>query len=282
MNTHELADRVIATMRSYGHCLIAFSGGVDSAVVAKAARLALGEKAIAITAVSPSLAAGELEQAQELAQLIGIEHRQMATSEVTQAAYRRNGPDRCYHCKTELYDHLAAIAAAYPEAVLVNGTNADDLGDYRPGLQAADEHDVRSPLAECGASKQDVRALAAHFQLPVWNKPAMPCLSSRIAYGVEVTPDRLRMVDQAEQFLRQHGLEQVRVRYHGGDMARLEVPVADIAKLVSDPLRSELCEHFRSIGFQFMTLDLEGFRSGSLNTLVPLETLRASAPHGGA
>lgn len=278
MDIREVAERVIEALRGYGHCLVAFSGGVDSAVVAKAAQLALGEKATAITAVSPSLAAGELEQAQQLAQLIGIEHRQVATSEVSQSAYRQNAADRCYHCKTELYKQLSAISMAYPDTMIVNGTNADDLEDYRPGLEAAREHGVRSPLAECGLGKQDVRALAVHFQLPVWNKPAMPCLSSRIAYGEEVTPERLQMVDQAEQFLRQHGFEQIRVRYHRGDMARLEVPATEITKLVTDPLRSQLCDHLQTIGFGFITLDLEGFRSGSLNTLVPIETLRKSKP----
>lgn len=159
-------------------------------------------------------------------------------------------------------------------AVLVNGANVDDLGDYRPGMQAAEEHRVRSPMADCGLTKQEVRQLAAEWQLPVWNKPATPCLSSRIAYGERVTPERLVMIDRAEQYLRGLGLATVRVRYHKGDLARVEVPAEAIARLCAEPLRTELAAELKLIGFRFISVDLEGFRSGSLNDLIAPEMVR--------
>jgi len=252
---------------------VAFSGGVDSAVVAKAAQLVLGEKAVAVTGVSPSLAQGELEAAKELAARIGIRHEVIATGEFATEAYTRNAPDRCYHCKSELYTHLDDWAARWGVEVAVNGANVDDLGDYRPGLQAAGEHSVRSPLADCGVTKQEVRELARHWRLPVWDKPAAPCLSSRVAYGEEVTPERLRMIDRAEQYLRSLGLREVRVRYHRGDVARIEVPADALEKLAASPLRDELVSRLSDLGFRFVTLDLAGFQSGSLNKLVALGDL---------
>jgi pyridinium-3,5-biscarboxylic acid mononucleotide sulfurtransferase len=264
-------DRLMAALRSYGRVVVALSGGVDSAVVAKAAQLALGDRALAVTGTSASLAAGELDDARRTAADIGIRHEAIATDEFADPDYLANGPDRCYHCKTELYTQLEALACRYPDAVIANGANLDDRGDYRPGMQAAAEHRVRSPLIECELTKADVRALAAHWELAVADKPAGPCLSSRIAYGEEVTPERTAMIDRAEQFLRSHGLAEVRVRYHKGDLARLEVPVAALARLVESEFRRELTEFLRKLGFKFVTLDLEGFRSGSLNQLVKLE-----------
>lgn len=267
---HALLD----TLRSLDSCAVAFSGGVDSAVVAKGAQLALGERAVAVTGTSASLAAGELEAARELVRQIGIRHVEIATDEFASADYTRNAPDRCYHCKTELYTQLDGLAAQLGVAAVLSGANADDAGDYRPGLVAAAEHQVRSPLAECGFTKADVRALAAEWNLPVWDKPASPCLSSRVAYGEEVTPERLDMIDRAEQFLRQHGLGTVRVRYHKGDLARLEVSLVELPRLCENEFREQLTRELRSLGFKFVTLDLEGFRSGSLNALVPLESLQ--------
>jgi uncharacterized protein len=253
---------------------------VDSTVVAQAAYEALGERAIAVTAVSDSLAAGELDEAVDLAQRIGIRHRVIRTEEFANPDYLRNNTDRCYFCKTELYGRLTAMQSELGVKAIVSGANTDDLGDYRPGLRAATEHGIRHPLQECGLSKTDVRALAKGWGLPTWDKPATPCLSSRVAYGEEVNPERLRMIDQAEQWLRRHGLRIVRVRYHKGDVARIEVPLDDLASLVQLELRNELVPEFRSLGFKFVTLDLEGFRSGSLNTLVSLESLinRAGSP----
>lgn len=266
-------DQLLNLLRSYGTCAVAFSGGIDSTVVAKAAQLALGDAAVAVTGTSASLAAGELDEAVELARLIGIRHEVIATDEFSNPDYLQNAPDRCYHCKTELYTHLEGLAERLGVAVVLNGANVDDLGDYRPGMQAAKEHRVASPLAECGFRKADVRALAAEWELPTWDKPATPCLSSRVAYGEAVTPERLAMIDRGEQFLREQGLGVVRVRYHKGDVARLEVPIEALARLCEPPLRDTLVERFKALGFKYVTLDLEGFRSGSLNALVTIAGL---------
>lgn len=226
--------------------------------------------AVAITGTSASLAAGELEQAEEIARLIGIRHRVIQTDEFSQASYLRNAPDRCYHCKTELYSQLERLLPELGIKVILNGANVDDAGDYRPGMIAAFEHAVHSPLAECGITKVEVRELAAAWNLPVWDKPASPCLSSRVAYGEEVTPERLAMVDAAEQFLRRKGLKVCRVRYHRGDLARIEVPPEELPALCQPATRGELAAEFRRLGFKFVTIDLEGFRSGSLNQLLQI------------
>jgi uncharacterized protein len=274
ISTH--AGRLLDWIRRYPSCAVAFSGGIDSTVVAKAAHLALGDAAVAVTGTSASLAEGELEEARRLAQLIGIRHEVISTDEFANPDYVRNDPDRCYHCKTELYTHLDGLAERLDVAVVLNGANTDDQGDYRPGMQAAAEHRVTSPLAECGFDKATVRRLAEYWGLPNADKPASPCLSSRVAYGEEVTPERLAMIDHAEQFLRELGLRTLRVRYHKGDVARLEVPTEAIAALCQAETRQRLVAQLKSLGFKYVTLDLEGFRSGSLNALVPLERLSQS------
>jgi uncharacterized protein len=261
-------EQLLGLLRELGSCAVAFSAGIDSTVVAKAAQLALGDAAIAVTGTSASLASGELADARRIAAQIGIRHEVISTDEFARPEYLRNAPDRCYHCKTELYTQLEGVAARLGVAAIVNGANVDDLGDYRPGMQAAGEHQVLSPLADCGFTKADVRALAREWVLPTWDKPASPCLSSRIAYGEEVTPERLAMIDAAEQYLRTLGLTTVRVRYHRGEVARLEVPMEAISRLASDEVRGPLVERLRQLGFKYVTLDLEGFRSGSLNALV--------------
>jgi uncharacterized protein len=266
-------QRLLATLASYQSCLVAYSGGVDSAVVAKAAALALGDRSVAVTGESASLAAGELTNARQVAALVGIRHEVVATEELANPDYLRNAPDRCFHCKTELYSQLTPIARRFDLAVIVNGANVDDLGDYRPGMIAARDYQVRSPLAECGIDKAGVRELARHWGLPVWDKPASPCLSSRIAYGEAVTPERLAMIDQAEQALRALGLGVARVRYHQGDVARIEAPPEAIERLARADTRNDLVKRLKALGFKFVALDLEGFRSGSLNALLPPEKL---------
>lgn len=258
-------NQLLELLASFGSCAVAYSGGVDSAVVAKAAQLALGDAAIAMTGVSASLADGELEQAAALANLIGIRHRQLDTDELANPAYTANAPDRCFHCKTELYTQLAEVAERFGVAVIASGTNADDLGDYRPGLAAAANHRVRAPLAECGFTKADVRALAAAWNLPVADKPASPCLSSRVAYGQTVTPERLRMIDLAEQIVSSLGIKVCRVRFLAGDVARIEVPTESIAVLTAPATHAMLADELRRLGFRSVTVDPRGFRSGSLN-----------------
>jgi uncharacterized protein len=266
-------EKLAATLGGYGRVAVAFSGGIDSTVVAQAAFEALGDAAIAVTAVSESLAAGELEEAQDLATKIGIRHRVIRTEEFADPNYRRNDSNRCYFCKSELYGRLTGMLDELGVEIIVSGANLDDMGDYRPGLRAASEHGIRHPLQECGLNKSDVRALARGWGLPTWDKPATPCLSSRVAYGEDPTPERVRMIDSAEQWLRQRGLKILRVRYHKGDLARIEVSPEELIRLVELEIRGELITAFRALGFKFVTLDLEGFRSGSMNSVIPVESL---------
>jgi pyridinium-3,5-biscarboxylic acid mononucleotide sulfurtransferase len=271
-------DLLLKTLRDYGRVAVAYSGGVDSAVVAKAAHEALGDNAVAVTAVSESLASGELEEAEALARRIGIKHKVIRTEEFADPNYLRNNPDRCYFCKSELYGRLSSMLVALDVEVIASGANRDDAGDHRPGMRAAGEKGVRHPLQECGLGKTEVRALALAWDLPTWDKPATPCLSSRIAYGEQVTPERVRMVDEAEGWLRAHGLRLLRVRYHKGDLARVELPLEELPRFAAPEVRNELVKAFRALGFKFVTLDLEGFRSGSLNSLIPLDNLRLVTP----
>lgn len=263
-------DRLIELLRGYGSCVVAYSGGLDSTVLAKAAYLALGDRAAAVTGTSASMAVGELDEARQIAQQIGIRHELVATGELDIAAYRGNQADRCYHCKNELFARVEEVARRLNAAVVVDGSNHDDRDDYRPGRKAVAERNVKSPLAECGLTKADIRDLAKSWGLPTWNKPATPCLSSRIAYGEEVTPERLAMVDRAERFLRERGFQPMRVRYHKGDAARIEVAAEQLSRFCDDRFRREVVEHLKSLGFKYVSLDLEGFRSGSMNAVLEL------------
>jgi len=267
-------DRLFQLLEGFGSCAVAYSGGLDSAVLAYAAHQVLKDRAVAVLGRSASLASVEDAEARRLAEQIGIRLETIETQELERPEYRANLGDRCYYCKTELFVKVEQLAARVSAAVVCDGNNADDLGDHRPGLQAAKERKVRSPLAECGLTKADVRALARAWGLPIWDKPASPCLSSRIAYGEEVTPQRLEMVERAERFLRERGFRPLRVRYHRGDLARIEVDAAAVARFADEQLRRETVELLKSVGFKYVSIDLEGFRSGSLNAVLPVESLQ--------
>jgi pyridinium-3,5-biscarboxylic acid mononucleotide sulfurtransferase len=274
-------DRLLGVLVEMHRVAVAFSGGVDSAVVAKAAALALGANAVAVTADSPSVPRSELAEAKVLATAIGIRHLVVRTAEFDDAAYVANDGSRCYFCKSELYTRIESLLPELGIDTICSGANLDDKGDYRPGLTAAAEHRVRHPLQEAGFSKRDVRELAKHWDLPVWDKPASPCLSSRLAPGLAVTPERTERIERAEAFLHEHGVRVCRVRYHEGDMARIEVEPEHLERLARPELRNAIATEFRRIGFRFVALDLLGFRSGSLNELVPLELkTRFAAPVG--
>jgi uncharacterized protein len=264
-------DHLLALLAELPGAAVAFSGGVDSTVVAQAAFLALGDRAVAVTADSASVARSELADARRLAAQIGIQHIVVSTEEFDNPDYLRNDGTRCYHCKSELYGRIEQLLPELGVPVMLSGANLDDQGDYRPGLTAAAEHCVRHPLQEAGFRKADVRAVAKAWGLPAWDKPASPCLSSRLAPGLAVTPERTRRVEEAEIFLRTLGLRDCRVRYHEGDLARIEVPADEVARIAAEPIRTELSRRLKELGFKFIALDLEGFRSGSLNELVSLE-----------
>jgi pyridinium-3,5-biscarboxylic acid mononucleotide sulfurtransferase len=264
---------LVELVRSYESVLVCYSGGIDSAVVLAAANRALGARAVGMTAISPSLPASEREDAARIARELGAEHRLVESSELLREGYVSNGPDRCFHCKSELYEIAARKREEWQLAVIANGTNQDDLGDYRPGLEAARQAGVRSPFLELGFTKADVRNVARELGMPEWDKPAAACLSSRIPYGTSVTPERLAQIGGLESDLRGLGFRRSRVRYHD-KIARIELDLEDLPRLVQPEIREAVVKAGKTHGFTYVTLDLAGYRTGSHNEVLTGRSLR--------
>lgn len=275
MNSASITDKeesLTNILKDIRSGIIAFSGGVDSTFLLKVAHDVLGGSIVAVTAVSPTYPASELEDAKRLAEKIGARHVLIESHEMENKKYSINPSNRCYYCKDELFGVLTAKAREMGLAAVMDGTNADDSGDYRPGRKAAGERGVRSPLLEAGFSKAEIREISKRIGLPTWDKPSYACLSSRIPYGTGITLDRLNMVEKAEKTLKGLGFRTLRVRYHG-EIARIEVGSDDMERFIKNGVRETVVEKLKTLGFTYVTLDLQGYRSGSMN-----ESLRAARP----
>ncbi|MEZ6141353.1 MAG: ATP-dependent sacrificial sulfur transferase LarE [Zavarzinella sp.] len=269
---HLLSKNLLAVLATFPDgAVVAFSGGVDSAVVAAGAFQVWQHRAVAVTADSASVPRNDIQIAKDIAQQIGIRHIIVGTNEFENENYLINDGSRCFHCKTELYSQIQEIAPQLGISTICSGANQDDLGDYRPGLLAAQNFAVRHPLQEAGLGKQAVRAIAKLWQLPIWDRPASPCLSSRIVPGLAVTPARTQMIELAEQWLREKEIPDCRVRLHHDELARVEIPVEFLPIVLEADFREKFLIFCQNLGFRFVTFDLAGLRSGSMNELISLD-----------
>lgn len=270
--TQSKRNALEAQLRELGSVMVAYSGGVDSAYLAATAHHVLGERMLAVLADSPSLARRDMEEALAFAQTIGMPLRVIQTEELDKPEYQRNDASRCFHCKTELFDGMQALGAQLGYNHIAYGMNADDTRDFRPGQRAAKQHNVLAPLADAGLTKLEVRTLAKEAGFSLWDRPAAPCLSSRVEYGRAVTREVLAQVEQAEEAMRGLGFREFRVRHHG-ELARVEIARAEMPKAFSMEMLDAITAALRSAGYQYITMDCAGFRSGSLNAVLPAEVL---------
>jgi uncharacterized protein len=267
MNTEEKLTRLKEILRAMGTVLVAYSGGVDSSFLAFAANEALGKKALAVFGHSPTCPPEDFAVANSLSQKLGLNYRVIETNELEDPQFVANDQNRCYYCKTELFQKLQNIAKAEGITWVADGTNSDDVGDYRPGRRACAELNIRSPLLEVGFSKDEIRQLSRKYDLPTWDKPSSPCLASRIPYGTSVTADVIGKIAAGELYLRSLGIRTLRLRHHG-DIARIEIDEKDMARVLNDETRREIVKRLKAIGYLYVTLDLTGYKTGSLNAVL--------------